>query len=401
MLACRPNASGLLVAEGDRSMRMIAALLLAGSLLSFGLMPGTVRATSPEALVISDAIAPGVTTTPGAFTAASVVVPAGAWVTYLATTDPRLAGQAVQIWTRTRAGAWEAATARSVATDGTVRFSARVLAWIGIQARFTGNADFAAASAHGRSATISPDDSIRLTVGCDAFASASQAAPGPISMTRSVTALAGGTLIVTLCSNASTGFRWDTPVYDVAHLRLVSHSSAGPRVATPGAAGTETFRFSVVGTGATPARFTYSQPWAGGTKATWTLSVGVRTFAAPRGPVAVTCDQLSAAADASGRSFVARPVAAQVGSDIVVTLCSNASTGFAWEPPVYDRAALRLVRVESAPPGTGLVGAAGTMTWTFRALAQGSHRVLFAYSRPWAGGEKGLWRLALTTIVRP
>jgi predicted secreted protein len=381
-------------------MRTIAALLLGASLLPFGLTPATVRAASPAPLVISDAIAPGVTTSAGAFTSASVVVPAGASVTYLATTDPRLAGQAVQIWTKNRAGDWQAATTRSVATDGTVRFSTRVLAWIGIQARFTGNADFAAASAHGRSATVSADDSIRLTVGCDAFASASRTAPGPISVTRSAIALVGGTLVVTLCSNASTGFRWDPPVYDHAHLRLISHASAGPHVAMPGAAGTETFSFSVIGTGSTEVRFTYSQPWTGGTKAARTVSLGIRTFAAPGGPVAVTCDQFAAAADSSGRSFVARPVSARIGGEIVVTLCSNGSTGFTWETPVYDHAALGLVRVASTPPATGLVGAAGTQTWVFRAKTAGSHRVLFAYSRPWAGGEKGLWRLALTTIVR-
>ena len=90
----------------------------------------------------------------------------------------------------------------------------------------------------------------------------------------------------------------------------------------------------------------------------------------------------------------------RVGSEIVVTLCSNASTGFSWEPPVYDHAALRLVRVTSSAPASGLVGAAGTHDVTFRALTSGSHSVLFAYSRPWAGGEKGLWRLALTTLVR-
>ena len=219
-------------------------------------------------------------------------------------------------------------------------------------------------------------------------------------MARSAIALVGGTLVVTLCSNASTGFSWDPPVYDHAHLRLISHASAGPHVAVPGAAGTETFNFSVIGTGSTGVRFTYSQPWIGGTKAARTVSLGIRTFAAPGGPVAVSCDQFAAAADSSGRSIVARPVSVRIGSEIVVTLCSNASTGFTWEAPVYDHAALRLVRVASTPPGTGLAGAAGTQTWTFRALTPGSHRVLFAYSRPWAGGEKGLWRLALTTIVR-
>ena len=381
-------------------MRTIAALLLAGSLLPFGLLPGLVRAASPAPLVITDAIAPGVTTSPGAFSSASVVVPAGASVTYLATTDPRLAGQVVQIWTKTRAGAWELATTRRVAADGTVRFSTRVLAWIGIQARFTGNLDFSTAAAHGRSATVSPDGSIRMNVNCDAFTSASRTAPEGISVARSAMALAGGTLVVTLCSNASTGFRWDPPVYDRSHLRLISRTSAGPRVAMPGAAGTETFTFSVTGTGSTSVRFTYSQPWTGGTKATWTVSVGVRTFVAPGGPVAVTCDQFATGADSSGSSFVARIVTARIGGEIVVTLCSNASTGFSWEPPSYDHAALRLVRVASTPPSTALAGATGTRTWTFRAMSPGSHRFLFAYSRPWAGGEKGLWRLALTTIVR-
>ncbi len=381
-------------------MRTIAALLLAGSLLPLGATPGPVLAASPAPLVITDAIAAGVTTSPGAFTSASVVVPAGASVTYLATTDPRLAGQAVQIWTRTRARAWEAATTRSVAADGTVRFSTRVLSWIGIQARFTGSTDFTAASAHGRSATVAAGGAIRLTVGCDAFTSAGRPAAGSTSVARSATALVGGTLVITLCSNASTGFRWDAPVYDRAHLRLVAHTSAGPHVVMPGAAGTETFSFSVIGSGSTSVRFTYSQPWAGGTKAAWAMSLGVRTFAAPGGPVAVTCEQFAAAADSSGRSFVARPVAARIGSELVVRLCSNASTGFTWEPPVYDHAAIRLVRVVSTPPGSKLAGAAGTETWTFRALTPGSHRVLFAYSRPWAGGEKGLWRLALTTVVR-
>ncbi len=86
-------------------------------------------------------------------------------------------------------------------------------------------------------------------------------------MARSATALTGGTLVVTLCSNGSTGFSWDPPAYDHAHLRLISRTSAGPRVAMPGAAGTETFSFSVIGAGSTSVRFTYSQPWSGGTKA--------------------------------------------------------------------------------------------------------------------------------------
>lgn len=382
-------------------MRTIVAILLAGSLLPLGMPPAAVHAAAPMAVAITDAIAPSLTPSAGSFTPASVVVPAGAWVTYLATTDPRLAGQAVQIWTRTRAGAWQVTTTRSVATDGTVRYSTRVFAWVGIQARLAGGADFAAAVGHGRFATASTDDAVRLSIGCDAFTPSSRTKAGPISVARTVVALVDGTLVVTLCSNASTGFSWEPPVYDHTHLRLVSRSSAGPRVALPGAAGTETFRFTVLGTGPTPVRFAYSQPWAGGTKATWMVALSVRTFSAPPSPVTVTCDAFAAATDAAGRSLVARPVAARTGRDIVVTLCSNASTGFGWEPLVYDHAALRLVHITSSAPVAGLVGGAGTETWTFRALTPGSHSVLFAYSRPWAGGEKGRWRLALTTLVRP
>jgi len=169
-------------------------------------------------------------------------------------------------------------------------------------------------------------------------------------VTRSAIALVGGTLVVTLCSNASTGFA-GTSGLRPRHLRLISHASAGPHVAMPGAAGTETFSFSVIGTGSTEVRFTYSQPWTGGTKRPGRLA-GHPDVRGTGRPVAVTCDQLAAAADSSGRSFVARPVSARIGGEIVVTLCSNGSTGFTWETPVYDHAALGLVRVASTPPAT-------------------------------------------------
>ena len=381
-------------------MRTIVALLLAGALLPLGMTPATVQAAAPVAVAISDAIAPSLTPTVGSFTSASVAVPAGAWVTYLATTDPRLAGQAVQIWTRTRAGSWQVATTRSVATDGTIRYSTRVLAWVGIQARFAGGADFAAAVGHGRFATVSPDDAARVSIGCDAFTPSSRTQAGPISVARTVVALVDGTLVVTLCSNASTGFRWDPPVYDHAHLRLVSRSSAGPQRRAAWRSGHRDVPLRRPRRRSHPGSI-HVQPAVGRGHEGNLGGCAQRphVLGAAR-PVAVTCDAFAAATDASGRSFVARPVATRTGRDIVVTLCSNASTGFSWEPPVYDHAALRLVRVTTSAPAPGLVGAAGTETWTFRALTSGSHSVLFAYSRPWAGGEKGLWRLALTTLVR-
>lgn len=95
-----------------------------------------------------------------------------------------------------------------------------------------------------------------------------------------------------------------------------------------------------------------------------------------------------------------RDVELSVGQTLDVTLCSNASTGFAWEPPVWSGdQSVELLEVADDPPATALPGAAGTQVFTFRGTGAGTTLIEFIYSQPWAGGMKGTWRLALTVNV--
>ena len=143
-----------------------------------------------------------------------------------------------------------------------------------------------------------------------------------------------------------------------------------------------------------------------GFRATW---AGDDTFVASTAPgrtatasaagetrLTITCDEFAAAQDpVSGKSSLGREAWIRVGRTITFTLCSNASTGFAWGTLKYDHAALVLTKHLSIPPTTPTPGAAGTERWTFRVLRATTSSVSVQYSRPWTGGEKGLWTLTL------
>ena len=109
-----------------------------------------------QPVVLTDAIAPGVLRGTTGFRTASVVVPPGGSITVLGTTSPNLAGSVVQMWTRTKTGAWRVLTARVVATDGTIHYFAHVSGWTAYQLRFAGDNTHSPAVSHGRIATARP-----------------------------------------------------------------------------------------------------------------------------------------------------------------------------------------------------------------------------------------------------
>jgi predicted secreted protein len=110
-----------------------------------------------------------------------------------------------------------------------------------------------------------------VTVACATFES--QGADGtPIAKTVSVTAGQGFTVV--LCSNPSTGFSWEQPTWEGdAAVELVQRGIQQTVGAQPGAAGAESFEFKATKAGTTVIHFTYSQPWAGGTKGAWRADV--------------------------------------------------------------------------------------------------------------------------------
>ena len=110
---------------------------------------------SPSILpvVITDGIAAGVNRGTRGFGTASVVVTRGSSITVLGRTSPNLAGSVVQIWTRTKTGAWHVLTSRVAATDGTIHYFAHVSGWTAYQLRFAGDSSHSPAASHGRIAT--------------------------------------------------------------------------------------------------------------------------------------------------------------------------------------------------------------------------------------------------------
>lgn len=103
---------------------------------------------------------------------------------------------------------------------------------------------------------------------------------------------------------------------------------------------------------------------------------------------------------------ISKEVQVAVGDSFTVTLCSNPSTGFAWESAkVGDETVLQQTEHKSvAPEAKGneppAPGTPGQEMWTFKALKKGTSSVSMEYSRPWEGGEKGEWTFALTVTVK-
>lgn len=89
------------------------------------------------------------------------------------------------------------------------------------------------------------------------------------------------------------------------------------------------------------------------------------------------------------------------GDSVIVTLCSNPTTGFQWSElaQISDQTMLRQTDHEFVPAGKDIPGAAGKETWTFKALKKGTTEASLEYSQPWEGGEKGEWTFNLTVVA--
>ena len=91
---------------------------------------------------------------------------------------------------------------------------------------------------------------------------------------------AGDTLVVVLCSNPTTGFKWseDAQISDATILKQEVHEFSGPESEPPpppGTPGLESWRFQVLKPGTSTIYVEYSRPWAGGEKGEWTYNLTV------------------------------------------------------------------------------------------------------------------------------
>ena len=114
-----------------------------------------------------------------------------------------------------------------------------------------------------------------LEVDCDTFRENNH-------LTNRVEVSNGETFTVTLCSNPTTGFKWQetAEIADQSVLQQTGHefiapgSSDGKRP-MPGSAGVEVWTFKALKTGNTTVYMEYGRPWEGGEKAVWTYKLTV------------------------------------------------------------------------------------------------------------------------------
>ncbi len=111
----------------------------------------------------------------------------------------------------------------------------------------------------------------------------------------------------------------------------------------------------------------------------------------------VSCDEFMQ------QQHISQEVEVAAGDSLIVTLCSNPTTGFQWSETaqISDQTVLQqLDHKFVSPEETGVVGAPGQEVWTFEALKKGTSSVSMEYSQPWEGGEKGEWTFELTVVVK-
>ena len=83
-------------------------------------------------------------------------------------------------------------------------------------------------------------------------------------------------------------------------------------------------------------------------------------------------------------SYSGKQVELSVGQSLVVTLESNATTGYSWALfQNSDEGVLNKTGNEYVAPQTTLVGAGGKEEWTFKALKKGISTISMGYSRSW------------------
>lgn len=225
-----------------------------------------------------------------------------------------------------------------------------------------------------------------IDLGCDAF-EAQPAQSGAIDV------LTGSTIVITLCSNPTTGFSWSAPESSDATVASVSGwttvDAPSDMVGAPGAV---QVTVEALAAGSATIGSSYGQPWDGGQKGAWTaeLTVNVRDGV----EVAVDCDAFAATPNATAEIAIA------AGQSAVLTLCSNPTTGYAWgDAASSDDAVASAGSWTYVAPAAGAMGASGTDTLTITGNAAGTATITASYGQPWDGGEKGAWTVTLTVTV--
>jgi len=99
------------------------------------------------------------------------------------------------------------------------------------------------------------------------------------AISKEVEVAAGESFTVTLCSNPTTGFQWESAkISDQAVLQQTDHKFVPPPERpepVEGEAGKEVWTFKALKKGTSTISMEYSRPWEGGEKGAWTFVLTV------------------------------------------------------------------------------------------------------------------------------
>jgi len=114
------------------------------------------------------------------------------------------------------------------------------------------------------------------------------------SISKEIEVAVDSSFTVTLCSNPTTGFQWESAkISDQTVLEQIDHQFVSPKRALPpppGTAGQEVWTFKVLKAGKSTISIEYSQPWEGGEKAAWTYALTVLVNQSGASPTPTTVD---------------------------------------------------------------------------------------------------------------
>jgi predicted secreted protein len=116
-----------------------------------------------------------------------------------------------------------------------------------------------------------------------------------------------------------------------------------------------------------------------------------------------TGTKLMMVTDATGKGFSdpGKPIAVEVGKEFSLVLASNPTTGYGWSlASDPDEKVIIPAGSGYRPSASGLMGAGGAETWTFKAVGKGRTVIVLRYSRPWEKGVEPVREAAFVVIVR-
>ena len=203
----------------------------------------------------------------------------------------------------------------------------------------------------------------------------------------------GETIEVVLKGNPTTGYAWKAVLApdSAAILEQVGEPEYVADSDALGAGGTYTFTFRGLAAGEVELKLEYARPFETDPPLE-TYAVTVQVENVPVSGPALTLDEQD-----NGTTVALKP-----GDTVAIVLEGNPTTGYGWTVDLSDEDAAILEQVgePSYVPDSGLIGAGGTYTFTFRALAAGDATLALHYSRAWESVPP-LKTFSVTVAVAP